>query len=120
MSEARGEDPTPVARFVAEDRTSVLENYPHTCPRCGGALPVTRARFPLRFSAKAAMLLLCGGVLALVSCVALFPLFMLLFGGGFWVPGTSLIERALRMRREYHVRCGHCGFSFRVAEPEYE
>ena len=113
------EQPPPEARFLTEDRTSVLADYPRKCPRCAGRLPPTRARFPLRFSPKSALMLTCGATLALVSVCTLLPFIVLVLGGGLWVPGVSMIEKALKLRREYAVTCAHCGFRFKVEGPSF-
>jgi hypothetical protein len=120
MTQPASDEDAPQGRFLTEDRTSVLADYPRACPRCQGRLPLTRARFPLRFSAKSAFLLTCGVVLATVSACLMIPLIVLVGGGGLWIPGASMIEKGLGMRREYAVTCEHCGFSFRVEGPGVE
>lgn len=119
MTELAPEEDVPEARFLTEDRTSVLADYPRKCPRCAGQLPLTRARFPLRFSPKSALMLACGATLVLVSVCTLLPFIVLVLGGGLWIPGVSMIEKALKLRREYAVTCGRCGFSFKVEGPSF-
>ena len=110
----------PAARFLTSDRTSTMADYPGECPKCQAKLPLTRGVFPLRFSPKGKLMLICGAALALAASCSLIPLIFFLAGGGFWLPGASMIKRAVNMQREYAVKCGHCSFSFRVKGPSYD
>lgn len=96
-----------------------MDEYPRECPRCQGALPVTRGVFPLRFSFAGILTLICGAVLMLASVLTLLPLIGLI-AGFVWFPGRSMFKAAFNMRRMYHVTCKHCGFGFRVKGPQYD
>ncbi len=121
MNERAEDSSTPDARFLASDRTSTMADYPKACPKCQAKLPLTRGVFPLRFSPRASLMLICGVALALVSSCTLIPFVLfLLDGGDLWIPGVSMIKRAVNMQREYEVACRHCGFSFRVKGPSYD
>jgi len=112
-------DSEPEARFLASDRTSTLDDYPNECPRCRHRLPLTRGVYQLKLTPWANVMLVCGAAIALVSLCTLLPLLIFFASGAPWVPGWSMVKKAINMQREYAVTCGNCGFSFRVRGPRY-